>query len=161
MDLLSGANAIASLILAVFGIGGYAVAVIGYLRGKATTSQTPSAPVSHTSSAHSPWLNVSSRLSWLDWMEAIAAGSGDFAMLAGLDNSNEPAGCLIIPLISAVLAVCALWFFALIFWIFGIVDNWRPAWFVAALVFSTIVLATWVYYVGRRVEEKAMMVQGN
>jgi Na+-driven multidrug efflux pump len=60
-----------------------------------------------------------------------------------------------------VIALGALWFFALIFWTFGIVDNWRPAWFVAALVFSTIVLATLVYFIGRRVEEKAMMIQGN
>ena len=70
-------------------------------------------------------------------------------------------GCVMVPLISAVIALGTLLFFALTFWTFGIADNWRPAWFVAALVFSTIVLAVWVYCVGRRVEEKATMTQSN
>ena len=160
MDILNNANTIVSLILAIFGIGGYAVAIVGYLRGKATVNQKSSSATPQKSSNYSSWLNVSSRLSWLDWMEAIAAGSKDFIILAD-DNADGPNDCMIVPLISGVIALGALWFFALIFWTFGIVDNWRPAWFVAALVFSTIVLATLVYFIGRRVEEKAMMIQGN
>ena len=160
MNFLNNANIIASFILAIFGIGGYAVAVIGYLRGKATISQKSSSSVSQKSSINSSWRNISNGLSWLDWMETIASGSQDFAMLFD-DSTNMPNGCFMIPLISAAIACGALLFFALIFWTFGIVDNWRPAWFVAALVFSTIILATWVYCVGRRVEEKAMSVQSN
>ena len=107
MDILNNANTVASFILAIFGIGGYAVAVIGYLKGKATISQKSSSSVSQTSSISSSWRNVSSRLSWLDWMQATASGSRDFAMLFD-DSTNMPNGCFMVPLISAAIACGAL-----------------------------------------------------
>ena len=157
MDFLNNANTIASLILAFFGIGGYAIAIVGYLRGKASVGQKSSNSATQKPSTPFQWIHANSSLSWLDWMEVIASGSFDFITL-GNPDSNEPNGCLV-PFISALVSGGVLLFFALIFWTFGVVDVWRPAWFVAALVFITIVLATWVYFVGRRVEEKATMTQ--
>lgn len=158
METLNNANTVASLILAIFGIGGYAIGITTYLRGKASKAQQGSNTVSRGSSSQPKFSVRHSNLSWLDWMEVIAAGSKDFVFLGDPDG-YEPNGCFAVPMIAALIGCGALLFFALIFWVFGLIDIWRPAWFVAALVFLTIVLATWVYHVGRRVEEKAKVVQ--
>jgi hypothetical protein len=71
MDWLNSANAIASLVLAVFGIGGYIYGIATYLKKKASQPQQ-SSPTPSTSSQTSSIPRKP--ISWLGWIELFTQG---------------------------------------------------------------------------------------
>lgn len=78
MEWLNNANAIASLVLALFGIGGYLYGVMTYLKKKAASP--PTTPPSSQEPPSHPQKAVSYKpLSWLEWTEIFAQGLVDTA----------------------------------------------------------------------------------
>jgi hypothetical protein len=79
MEWLSSANTIASLLLALFGIGGYLYGIVTYLKKKASPQQQDSGSA-QTSTSSTPQAPVSYRkITWLEWIELFAQGLVDMA----------------------------------------------------------------------------------
>ena len=73
MEWLSSANVIASLVFAIFGIGGYLFAIVTYLSRRAY-------PLKKTTSAASHQRQTPSKpISWLEWIELFTQGFVDTA----------------------------------------------------------------------------------
>lgn len=76
MSWLNNANTIATLVLAIFGIGGYLYGITSYLRKRAN----PIKQDSHSSTASRPQKSIPLRpLSWLEWIEMFGYGLVDTA----------------------------------------------------------------------------------
>lgn len=165
MAWLNNANTIATLVLAIFGIGGYLYGIISYLRRRAN----PIRQDSNSSPASRPQKSIPSRpMSWLEWIELFAQGfvtTADFILhLIPVEQNTDD-----LPVIQRV-SYCAMLFgFGIIFGeiIFGLaigiflgfmgVNN--PAG--AAIGIATVLILTtyslvYIYHVGLLVEDKQL-----
>ncbi len=92
MAWLSNANTIASLVLAIFGIGGYLFGVVTYLKNKATPPKQDTSGGSQTSQ-YIPQKTVYYKpLTWIDWIELFAQAFVDteeFILTLLFDNKLD------------------------------------------------------------------------
>jgi hypothetical protein len=165
MAWLNNASTIATLVLAIFGIGGYLYGIISFLRKRANPVRQDSSS-SHTSR---PQKSIPSRpISWLEWIELFARGfvtTADFVMnLFPTDENIED-----MPEIQRV-GICAMLFgFVLIIGeiilglaigiFLGFMGVNNPAG--AAIGITTILILTtyslmYIYHVGLLVEERQL-----
>lgn len=74
MEWLSSANVIASLVFAIFGIGGYLFAIVTYLSRRAYPIKKTTSSASHQQQSI-----PSKPISWLEWIELFTQGVVDTA----------------------------------------------------------------------------------
>jgi hypothetical protein len=80
MDWINSANVIASLVLAIFGIGGYVFGIITYLKKKASPKpQEASDPASASSSLTPTIAHKPISLNWMDWADLLIQGLVEMA----------------------------------------------------------------------------------
>jgi hypothetical protein len=85
MDFLNNANVVISIIVGLFGIGGYIFGMVTYFRHKVTSTQQKTIQ-SQPSQRNYPQTTPKS-VSKLDWMEVLWNGFEDFA------SARDGAGC--------------------------------------------------------------------
>lgn len=140
MDLLNNLNTIVSLILDIFGIGGYVYGITMYLRHKVASSQK------HKTIRQSSQLQNTQPdpvgLSWMDWMEVLWLGFEDCIRARNGSGCATAIGVLICGVMIVVLplSVSAPNTVGIALSIFGV-------------LYFTFITLFYVYFVGRRVEE--------
>jgi hypothetical protein len=77
MDVLNNVNTMISIVVGIFGIGGYIVGITSYLRHKAISSQQKQIARQTSSQKQPSYQIMSKRISMLDWLEAFLFGIGD------------------------------------------------------------------------------------
>jgi hypothetical protein len=165
MDWLNSANAIASLVLAVFGIGGYIYGIATYLKKKASQPQQ-SSPTPSTSSQTSSIPRKP--ISWLGWIELFTQGFVNTAnFILGLfpfeeSEQNKPViikigYCAMFCALGAIFGEIILGFAIGIFLSFMGMSNPTGAavGITTVLLFMTFSLV-YIYHVGLLVEEKQL-----
>lgn len=143
MDLLNNLNVVIGIIVGIFGIGGYLFGIIAYLRNKASSSQQKQTKQLQSSQKQTLYQVQPKPLSKLDWMEVLWQGFEDCIRSRDGGGVMTVIGIVIIGAFSTAIAfssdapnvvhVCAI-----LFWV----------------IFSTIILLFYVYFVGRRIEKK-------
>lgn len=165
MSWLNNANTIATLVLAIFGIGGYLFGVISYLRGRAN----PFRRNSHSSPVSRPQKSIPSRpISWLEWIELFGQGfvtTSDFVMnlfptgedIEAMLAIQRVGYCALICGFGVFLGELILGFAIGIFLSFMGVNNSAGAavGITTVLLFMTFSLL-YIYHVGLLVEEKQL-----
>lgn len=157
MEWLNNANTIASLIVALFGIGGYIFAVITYLKGKATKSLQEDESLSQTVPIH--YVNTNNIVfDRMDWFKAFTKGFWYFA-IGEVDDSDYatpiPMGCLFTPAFAAIASAV----FALIFFIIFTTFSWqtgdatRGAFIIGLICWLTVLLGIYIQFVGKAIEK--------
>ena len=157
MEWLNNANVIAGLIVALFGIGGYIFAITTYLKGKATKSlQDNKSPVQTSSARYANTDNMT--FDRIDWVNAFAKGFFYFS-IGEVDDSDTafplPIGCFATPIVAGIACVMIGGVF---FIIFNFLFNWssdsalKGAFVVGFICWLTILLGTYIHFVGKAVE---------
>src|SRR5438876_12438298 len=80
MEWLNNASTITTLVLSIFGIGGYIIGIVSYLKDKASPTRrttTGSSPASASTAQKSPVQY--SPITWIEWIEIFAQGFVDMA----------------------------------------------------------------------------------
>lgn len=77
MDFLNNLNVVISIIVGLFGIGGYFVGTVAYFRHKVTSSQQKQTIQLQSSLKRSSYQAMSNPLSKWDWMEVLWLGFED------------------------------------------------------------------------------------
>lgn len=146
MDILNNLGVIIGIITGIFGIGGYIIAITGYFRNKAASSQRKQTAKMQSPQKQYSYQQISKSLSKLDWMQILWNGVEDFfrAYLqrdflgCGITIGTAIAVGITIAILSILISPTAFYITLSICVIF----------------FLTIHLLFYVYFVGRRIEEK-------
>lgn len=173
MEWISNASTIASLVLAIFGIGGYFYGIVTYLKKKASPTQQDTAGSAQAPSHSSQKSSVPYKpLSWLQWTEFFAGGlvdMADFVLTLILHKEYDAENEIVRNKLGYCLMVCAAGvFFGEI--ILGITIGFflsalgmkDPSG--AAIVITTILLFMtfsfmYIYHVGLRIEHYRLREQ--
>jgi ABC-type branched-subunit amino acid transport system permease subunit len=137
MDALNNVNTVISIVVGLFGIGGYIVGITAYVRHKAASSQQQQVTQLVSFQKQPAHQIMLKRMSMLDWLEAFLFGIGDCLKAWGIWVSIPVGvvGAVIFGTISAEL------------------NN-----FILIILYSvfylTLNLLFYVYFVGRRIETK-------
>ncbi len=140
MDVLNNVNTVISIVVGIFGIGGYIVGITSYLRHKAASSQEKQVTQIISSQKRPVHQVMTNRLSMLDWLEAFLYGIGDCM------KAWDGAGIWI----SIFVGIVGLGVFG------GIsagINSFLPI-ILFAIPYLTLMLLFYVYFVGRRIENK-------
>lgn len=135
MDLLNNLNVVISIIVGIFGIGGYIVGIVAYLRHKAASSQDKQTIQLQSSQKQSSYRAVSKSLSKWDWMELL---------WLGLEDSIRARGGVGIIVAGFIGVFGALFIFT--------ASSFAGSIFL--VLFFSFLLLFYVYFVGRRLEKK-------
>lgn len=145
MDLLNNLNVVISIIVGIFGIGGYIVGIVVYLRGKATPSQQKQSAQQNASQKQYSYQAPQKPLSRLDWMEVLWNGFEDYLKAF---TEGESKGCfasIAIPIFGGIISA------------FILASNSIIAYILVSLfviIFVTVHILFYVYFVGRRLEKR-------
>jgi hypothetical protein len=171
MDWLSNANTIASLVLALFGIGGYVYGVVTYLKKRASPLQQVTTGMSQASTPITQNPSVSYKpLSWLEWMELFAQGLVDTAdfilILLQVDKEEKVKNTPVINRLGYCAAFCGIGVlfgefilgFALGFFLvaFGVKDPSGAAVGITTILLFMTFSLIYIYHVGLAVEMKQL-----
>lgn len=165
MDWLNSASTIASLVLAVFGIGGYLYGIVTYLRTKASPKQQTTTPA-QTSIASKAKPSVRYiPISWIEWTEIFAQGlvdTADFVLTLAQfpDLEKQPiigrlGGC---ALLCGVVVFFGEFFFGLILSgflsVLGLKNPLGAAIVIDTILFFMTFSLVYIYHVGLLVEKR-------
>jgi predicted PurR-regulated permease PerM len=140
MDFLNNANVVISIVVGIFGIGGYIVGISAYFRHKVSSSQQKIITQQHSQNIFSQTAPKS--LSRLDWMEVLWYGLEDGV------RARSGGGCF-----GAFMVLMVQLFPAMI--IGSISPNALGIYFaVFGTLYFTFLLLFYIYFVGRRIEKK-------
>jgi uncharacterized oligopeptide transporter (OPT) family protein len=171
MDWLNNANTVASLVLAMIGIGGSLYGAISYLKKKASRIPQGMSTMSQQASAPTPSQQPVMSLpqfTWLEWTELLAQGlvdTMDFILHICFRDMEQDEEMSIIAKIALGLFICCIGMGIGVF-IFGIIiinallsglgiPNPSGASGVIAFILLFAVLSfIYIYHVGLRVERK-------
>jgi hypothetical protein len=142
MDVLNNLNVVIGVIVGIFAIGGYLFGIVSYFRGKVFSSQQKQTKQLQAAQKQASYQVVSKSLSKLDWMEVLWKGFIDFM------KSNGGTGWL---------PVFGIAFFGLM--VIGAISVSAPNVVgkylaIFAVLYFSIFLLFYVYFVGRRIEKK-------
>jgi hypothetical protein len=146
MDVLNNLNVVISIIVGLFGIGGYIVGMVAYFRHKVTSSQQTQTIQLQSSLKQSSYQPMSNSLSKWDWMQVLWLGFEDCF------RAREGGG----------------WMFAAAVGVVGGIITFTISPFIGVIFlifFFSFLLLFYVYFVGRiiekKVEEKSNSVQSH
>ncbi len=143
MDLLNNLNVIIGVIVGLFGIGGYLVGAVSYLRNKATASQQKQTAQQPSSQPQPVPHGTPKPLSRLDWMEVLWTGFEDCLRARG--GVGFFTSLTIGIMGGVILGGTALSIASLAGYIMFAVF---------CMLFLTANLLFYIYFVGRRIEKK-------
>jgi hypothetical protein len=168
MEWLSNANTLASLVLAIFGIGGYIYGITTYLKKRASPTRsntTGLSPAGTTSSQKSS--DTYQPFSWLEWTQIFAQGlvdTADFIIAFIFPKEYDPKKDTVISKLTGCLMLCGMgvivggFFLALIIGVFlsilGVKDPTAATIVITTIVLFTIFSFVYIYHVGLRIEKK-------
>ena len=135
MDFLNNLNVVISIIVGLFGIGGYFVGTVAYFRHKVTSSQQKQTIQLQSSLKRSSYQAMSNPLSKWDWMEVLWLGFEDCF------RAREGGG----------------WMFAAGVGVFGGIITFTISPFIGVIFlvfFFSFLFLFYIYFVGRRIEKK-------
>jgi hypothetical protein len=139
MDFFNNLNVVISIIVGIFGIGGYIIGIITYLRHKVASSQQQ---VQRQPSQRSVPQTVPKSLSKLDWMEVLWTGLEDCFRARDGGGIIAAIGILISAVfIAAFIGIASPNVGVIAIAVFGV-------------IYFTFLLLFYVYFVGRRIEKK-------
>lgn len=147
MGVLNNIGVVITIIGGIFGIVGInVVGIVVSLRGKAASAQRKQAASFEPLRKQSSYQAVPNSLSKLDWMEVLWKGLVDYT-IAFLDEDSR--GCIITIIYAFVAGLVIAGLSSLAGSILGYISL-----IVFIMVYITINTLFYVYFVGRRIEEK-------
>lgn len=167
MGWLNNANTIASLILAIIGIGGYIYGVVIYLKKKASPVQQTNTSSQPGRAAYKPSVPYQA-FTLLEWAEFFGQGvvdTADFILnlcfqkteveIDDVPPIGRLGGCLLLCFFGGLICLLVLGgIIGLLFTGFGIPNGGNAA-FAIGLMFLLMILSfVYVYHVGLRAEQK-------
>lgn len=168
MDWLNNANTIASLILAMIGIGGYAYGVMTYLKNKALPAQQtnpPSQPDRTAVHQSSMPYRAFTPLEWAAFFGQGVVDTSDFIIdfcfqkaeldLDEVSPIGRLGGCLLLCLLGGAVGLFVLGgIISLLFTGLGIPNGGNAANALGLILILMILSLVYVYHVGLRAEQK-------
>ena len=144
MDFLNNLNVVISILVGLFGIGGYIVGITAYLRHKVASSQRT---IQHQPSQRNFPQAAPKSLSKLDWMEVLWTGFEDGIRARG---GGGCFGAFMILLIGTLFPGSIILIYSpkaggIYLAVFGV-------------IYFTFLLLFYVYFVGRRIEKKVVEI---
>ena len=168
MDWLNNANTIASLVLAMIGIGGYVYGVMTYLRKKALPVQQTNPPSQPGHAAtHQPSMpyRTFTPLEWAEFFGQGVVDTSDFIIkfcfqkaeleLDEVSPIGRLGGCLLLCFFGGAIGLFVLGIIiSLLFTGFGIPNGGNAANALGLILILMILSLVYVYHVGLRAEQK-------